>query len=208
MVDLTAVALRFVGLYGPLALCLFTFLESSMIFPFLPSEVVVPAAAVLLINDPTSFLSFVIAASVGGTVGAFVPFYVFRDTRAGETDWIRDRIAISDEHIERGRAWFRRWGRSSVLWGRFLPALRSVVSIPAGLSEMKPTKFGVFTAAGVVGFYAATGGVVYYGRQQSLFTAAFGVATERPGLTVVVLLTLLGIGLLVRRWSRRQRLSD
>lgn len=202
MVDLTGVTLRFVRLYGPLALVVFTFLETSMLFPFLPSEVVVPVAAAVLITGPTSFLVFVLAAGVGGTAGAFVPFYVFHDARAGGADWIKDRVAVSDERIERGQEWFREWGQSSVLWGRFLPTLRSVVSIPAGLAGMSPMRFGVFTATGTVGFYAAAGAIVFYGRQQSLFAAAFVFATNRPVLTAVGGLSLLAIGLLIRLSSR------
>lgn len=203
MVDVTAVSLRLLRLYGPLALCLFTFLEASMLFPFLPSEVVVPAAAALLITDPLSFLVFVIAAGIGGTSGAFIPFYVFHRTRVGETGWLRDHLRVTDEHIEQGEAWFLQWGQSSVLWGRFLPGLRSVVSVPAGLADMKPVRFGSFTASGTVGFYAAAGGIVYYGRQESLFEAVFSVATDRPGLVVLTFLVLLGAGLLVWRWSHR-----
>lgn len=203
MVDVATVALRFLRLYGPLALCLFTFLEASMLFPFLPSEVVVPAAAALLITDPTSFFVFVFAAGVGGTSGAFVPFYAFHRTRVGETSWLRDHLRISDERIEQGETWFRRWGQWSVLWGRFLPALRSVVSIPAGVVDMEPVRFGGFTAIGTVGFYAAAGAVVYYGRQQSLFEAAITAATDRPGVTLVVFLSLLAVGLLVWYWSHR-----
>lgn len=202
MGDLTSVALRFLQLYGPIALCFFTFFESSMLFPFLPSEVVVPAAAALLITDPLSFLVFVLAASVGGTVGAFVPFYAFRDTRVGSTGWIRDRIAVSDEHIDRAQEWFHQWGRSSVFWGRFLPVLRSVVSIPAALARMEPKQFGSFTAAGTVGFYTAIGGVVYYGRQQSLVAAAVTVTTDNPGLVGVSILVFLGVGLLAKQWAR------
>lgn len=203
MADAAEYALRFLRLYGPLALCLFTFLETSMLFPFLPSEVVVPAAAALLITDPLSFLLFVLAAGVGGTGGAFVPFFVFHRTRVGETGWLRDYLRIPDERIEQGKAWFRRFGQSSVLWGRFLPVLRSVVSIPAGLADMRPMRFSVYTAAGTIGFYAATGAVVYYGRQRSLFETALTAITDRPGIALGVLLVLLGAGLLVRRWYHR-----
>lgn len=83
MLDLTEVTLQFIQLYGPLTLCLFTYLESSMLFPFLPSGVVVPAPAALLISDPISFVVFVWVAGIGGIVGAFVPYYVFRDSQVG-----------------------------------------------------------------------------------------------------------------------------
>ncbi len=201
MVALTETALRFLRLYGPIALLAFAFLETSMLFPFLPSEVVVPAAAAVIITDPASFALFVAAATAGGTAGAYLPFYVFRDPRVGRNDWIRERIHVSDDRLERGREWFDRWGRSSVLWGRFLPALRSVVSVPAGLARMGPARFGAYTAVGSVGFYAATGGVVYYGRQRSLFEAAYAVAVDRPVLVGVAALALVGVGLLARRWA-------
>lgn len=203
MQDLTATALEVVRLYGPLALCLFTFLESSMLFPFLPSEVVVPAAAAVIVTDPASLLVFVVAAGVGGTVGAYLPFYVFFDTRIGENDWLGEHIHVSNERLDRGEAWFRRWGQSSVLWGRFLPGLRSVISVPAGLVDMNPVRFGAFTAVGTVGFYAAAGSVVYYGRQQSLFTAVRSAASARPWLALVAGVALLALSVLAWRWYER-----
>jgi hypothetical protein len=87
----------------------------------------------------------------------------------------RRRISNGDE------SGFQKWGQSSALWGRFLPALRLVVSIPSGPAQMSPSRFGAFTAVGTVGFYAATGGVIYYGRQRSIFAAAAGVATDKIG---------------------------
>lgn len=206
MADLGTAALQFIQLYGPLALFLFTFLETSMLFPFFPSEVVVPAAAALLIVDPISFVVFVGAATIGGTLGAFVLFYAFRGPGSRGLGRLRERIDVSEDATERGRRWFRRWGTSSVFWGRLLPALRSVVTIPAALADMSPTRFGVYTAAGTVLFYAAVGAVVYYGRQQSLFEAVGSVAADRPVLTVVVVAVALVMGLLVvTQYRRRER---
>lgn len=200
--DLTEATLQFIRLYGPLVLIIFTFLELSMLFPFLPSEVVVPGAAAVLITDVTSFLVFVVAAGIGGTVGAFVPFYVFRATRAGGVGWIKGRLTLSDKNTKQGQEWFQKWGQSLVLWGRFLPVLRSVVSIPAGLARMKPMRFGVLTAIGTVGFYAATGAIVYFGRQRTLFRAAADFAINRPALTTVGALSLLAIGLVLGRYRQ------
>ncbi len=203
--DLTTTVIELVRLYGPLALCLFVFCETSMLFPFLPSEVIVPAAAVLLVTDFASFLAFVAAAGVGGTVGAFVPFLVSSRADVGEWGWLQRYVRVSEDRVERSQAWFHRWGQSSVLWGRFLPVLRSVISIPAGLAGMSSTRFGVFTAVGTVGFYAATGGLVYYGRQEPLFAAAVAFAGDRPILTAVGLLAALGFGSLVEWWRRTRR---
>ena len=203
MAEFAEPAIRFLRLYGPFALLVFTFLETSMLFPFLPSEVVIPAAAALLVADPLSFLVFVAAASVGGTVGAFVPFYAFRGPGSRGVARLRESINVSDDAVERGRQWFLRWGASSVLWGRFLPGLRSVVSIPAGLVGMGPARFGAYTAVGSVAFYAAVGAVVYYGRQRSLFAALAAVATERPLLAATATLGILALALLARSSYRR-----
>ena len=205
MVDVTGPALSLLRLYGPLALCLFTFLEASMLFPFLPSEVVVPVAAGIIVSDPVSLLVFVVAAAAGGTAGAFVPFYVFGGTRVGEAEWLESHLHVPERYVERGETWFGRWGQSSVLWGRFLPVLRSVVSVPAGVAGMGWVRFGTLTAVGTVGFYAAAGAVVYYGRQRSLFEAAFAAATDRPVLATAALLVAGGVALLARRWLRGRR---
>jgi membrane protein DedA with SNARE-associated domain len=203
--DLTRITLDLLRLYGPLALCLFTFLESSMLFPFLPSEVVIPAAAALLVTDATSLLVFVVAASLGGVVGAFVPFLVFSDRGLAGSQRLSQWLHVDPDRVERARSWFRRWGQSSVCWGRFLPFLRSVVSIPAGVAGMSTLRFGLYTTLGTVGFFTVTGAAVYYGRQRSLFAAALAVATEHPLATTAALVAALGLATVavLRRRARR-----
>lgn len=193
-------------MYGPLALLLFTFLETSLLFPFLPSEVVVPAAAALIVTDPFSFVVFVGVATVGGTTGAYVPFYVFHETRAGRVGWLNDLIRVSEDRLERGREWFNRWGQSSVLWGRLLPVLRSVVSIPAGFADMGTVRFGAYTAVGTLAFYGASGALVYYARRQSLFAAAYDFALRRPLVVGAVAVVIVAVGGVI--WRRFHQSPD
>lgn len=207
MVDLTTTAMRLFHLYGPLALLLFTFLETSLLFSFLPSEAVVPAAAALLVTDLPSFLVFVGAAGVGGTVGAFVPFYVFHDTQVGDSGWLHRHVHVSDERIERGEEWFRRWGSSSVLWGRLFPVLRSVVSIPSGFVDIRSLRFGAYTVVVTALFYAATAGVVYYARERSLFATATAAAADNPLAAAVATVAVAGVIVLLWCWARRRGLA-
>jgi membrane protein DedA with SNARE-associated domain len=150
--NLGRTALRLVADYGYLAVAVFTFLESSLLFPLLPSEVVVPGAAALLVRGPATFGLFVASVTVGTTAGSLFAFHVFgergRSALASHGGWLR----ISEDRLERGRRWFRRWGESSVLWGRLLPVLRSVVSIPAGLAGMARWKFTLYSAVGAGAF--------------------------------------------------------
>ena len=204
-VDIAGTALRFVRLYGPLAFFVFTFLETSMLFPFLPSEVVVPATAAVMISDVPSFLVFVAAGTAGGTLGAVVLFYAFRSPGSTGLEWLRDRINASEKAVERGKRWFRRWGASSVLWGRFLPGLRSVVSIPAGLAGMESNRFAAYTAVGSAGFYAAAGALVYYTRARALVPAVIDAATANPLLATLAIAGVLAVGAAVWTLYRRQR---
>lgn len=167
MSGLTETALSLVAQYGFLAVFVFAFLESSMLFPLLPSELVLPSAAALLVRGPVELGLFVLAATAGTTVGALVPYYVGHEGHEALDRYGR-YLRVSERETDRARRWFRRWGEHSVLWGRFLPVLRSVISIPAGFSEMRLCKFVVYTTVGALLFNTAVAGLVYLGREDLL----------------------------------------
>ncbi|WP_254537034.1 DedA family protein [Halomarina litorea] len=177
--DLTQTAVDLVRTYGYLGVFLFTFLESSMLFPLLPSEVVLPAAAAVLVVDPLSLALFAGTATAGVTVGSLVLFVAF--ARGGERALSRwSFLRVDREDVERGRRWFRRWGDHSVLWGRLLPVLRSIVSIPAGIARMDVRRFALYSAVGGLAFNAAVGAVVYAGRQRSVYHVATEWGRSHP----------------------------
>lgn len=161
--NLGQIALDLVSRYGYLALVVFTFLEASLLFPLLPSEVVLPGAAALLVDGPVTFGLFVASVAVGTTAGSLFAYHVFgecgRAALASHGGWLR----LSEDRLERSARWFHRWGQSSVLWGRLLPVLRSVVSVPAGLAGMARWRFTVYTAVGALLFGAAVAGLVVTG---------------------------------------------
>ncbi len=167
MSGFTETALALIEQYGFLAVFLFAFLESSMLFPFLPSELVVPSAAGLLVSDPVAFALFVGAMTVGTTLGSLVPYFVGHEGHEAADSYGR-YIRVSDDEIDRASRWFRKWGEHSVLWGRFLPVLRSIISLPAGFAEMEFRKFVIYTTVGAILFNVAVTWVVYAGRDDLL----------------------------------------
>lgn len=132
---------------------LFMAIESSFV-PF-PSEVVVPPAAWKAM-DPNSGLNFVLVivfATLGADVGALINYYIakwlgrpivyrFADSRIGHMCLI-DRAAV-----EKAEQFFRDHGAASTFFGRLVPAVRQLISIPAGLSGMNVGKFLLFTTIG------------------------------------------------------------
>ena len=184
-------ALAFVRRYGYLALFAFAFLETSMLFPFLPSEVVVPAAAAVLVSGTVGVATFAAVAAAGTVAGSLVAYAAGRRGY----DVLDSRVVfVSEDDLTRGRNWFRRWGEGSVLWGRFLPFLRSVISLPAGFAEMGRAKFAAYSGVGGFAFNAAVAGVVVYGKRRSVYAAVADWAGSAVGSTSTAV--LVGVAVL------------
>lgn len=131
----------------------FMAIESSFI-PF-PSEVIVPPAAFLAMtpDNPMNIVLVVIVATIGADLGALFNYYLakwlgrpiiykFADSRLGHMCLI-DRAKV--EHAE---SYFREHGATSTFFGRLIPAVRQLISIPAGLSGMHLGKFMLYTTLG------------------------------------------------------------
>lgn len=132
---------------------LFMAIESSFI-PF-PSEVVVPPAAWKAM-DPNSGMSFILVivfATIGADLGALINYYLakwvgrpiiyrFADSRIGHMCLIdRKKVEVAEEY-------FRKHGAASTIFGRLVPAVRQLISIPAGLAGMHVGKFLLYTTIG------------------------------------------------------------
>ena len=132
---------------------LFMAIESSFV-PF-PSEVVVPPAAWKAM-DPDSGMSFILVivfATIGANIGAFINYYLakwvgrpiiyhFADSRIGHMCLIdRQKVEVAEE-------FFRKHGAASTIFGRLVPAVRQLISIPAGLAGMHVGKFLLYTTIG------------------------------------------------------------
>ena len=132
---------------------LFMAIESSFI-PF-PSEVVVPPAAWKAM-DPNSGMSFILVivfATIGADLGALINYYLakwvgrpiiyrFADSRIGHMCLIdRQKVEVAEED-------FRKHGAASTIFGRLVPAVRQLISIPAGLAGMHVGKFLLYTTIG------------------------------------------------------------
>ncbi|MFH5801088.1 DedA family protein [Haladaptatus sp. CMAA 1911] len=178
------------------------FLETSMVFPFLPSELVVPFAAGLLVTSGPTLVAFALVAATGATIGSLFAYHVFGTAGATVAERYGEYVHVSQDEIDRSRRWFRRWGESSVLWGRLLPVLRSIISIPAGFTEMNRSRFTAYSFIGAFLFNVGVGLVVYYGKEQSLYSVVFDatlriVTSGIDHLVAYPMVSLLGIGLCI-----------
>lgn len=126
-------------------------IESSFI-PF-PSEIVVPPAAYKAAQGTLNIFGVFCAATVGALIGAVFNYYfayflgrkiLYRlaDTR------IAHFMLITKNTLEKAESYFIKNGRSSTFIGRLIPAIRQLISLPAGFSKMNFRQFLLFTALG------------------------------------------------------------
>ena len=125
--------------------------ESSFI-PF-PSEVIIPFAAYKAAQGGMNVFGVIIAGTIGAMIGALVNYYLslylgrplvykFADSRLGKM------LLLSKEKVQHAENYFIRNGNSSTFIGRLVPAVRQLISIPAGLAKMNMRNFLLYTAAG------------------------------------------------------------
>jgi membrane protein DedA with SNARE-associated domain len=129
---------------------LFMFLEN--VFPPIPSEVVMPLAGYIASQGRLALWGVIAAGMVGSVLGAIPLFYLgrwmgterLRRWSARHGHW----LLLSPRDLDRAERWFDRHARTTVFLGRLVPGVRSLVSIPAGMSEMALGPFLLLTAAG------------------------------------------------------------
>lgn len=131
---------------------LFMAIESSFI-PF-PSEVIVPPAAWKSMADESmNIIMVVIVATLGANIGALLNYYLarwlgrpivykFANSRLGHM------CLIDEEKVRHAEEYFRQHGAASTFFGRLVPAVRQLISIPAGLAGMKLGSFLLYTTLG------------------------------------------------------------
>lgn len=131
---------------------LLTFLET--IFPPLPSELFMPLAGFVASRGTLSLPGVIAAGTLGSLAGAWFWYAVGRAIgldRARELAARHGRwLTLHPRDIDRGNAWFERYGGAVVLFGRMMPAIRSVVSVPAGIAHMPMARFLALSAVGTV----------------------------------------------------------
>lgn len=167
MTELAEIVVGFIREYGYAALFVYFVLETAFVLHFAPSEIVIPVAASVMVDGPVTFVLFVIDATIGATVGAFLLYVLFH--RFGERVVIQygRYLHLTEHDIDRSQRWFQRWGESSVLWGRLFPFVRALVSVPAGLAQMNRGKFVLYSALGAGLFNTAITAIAYTGTHAS-----------------------------------------
>jgi membrane protein DedA with SNARE-associated domain len=122
------------------------------VFPPIPSELIMPLAGFISTQGELSFTALVIAGTLGSVAGAIVLYYAgrwiggerLRHWSGRKGHW----VGLSPADFDKSDDWFKRHGAKTVLLGRVIPGVRSLISIPAGVSGMALPVFLLYTTIG------------------------------------------------------------
>jgi membrane protein DedA with SNARE-associated domain len=192
---------------GYLGIGLLMFLEN--LFPPIPSELIMPLAGYTA-TFPNTQIQVIpaIAAGVIGTILGAIPWYyaglILGKQRlqvlAGRYGkW----IGISGEDIEKSVNWFQKHGTKAVLFGRLVPGIRTLISIPAGISKMPVVPFFLYSTIGTIVWVTLLTYAGYFlGKNYKLVEDYIDVITK-----VVVFGVLLVIAAFIgyRLWKRSRK---
>jgi membrane protein DedA with SNARE-associated domain len=196
----------FIQSYGYFALILLSIAGSACI-P-IPSEVVFVVAGALCTTAVTGHAQFtlwavIVVGTLGSMIGSQIAYEVGRS--AGRT--IVDRwgkwILLTHKDLDSSERWFAKYGSATVLIGRVLPVVRSFISVPAGIAEMKRDRFVVLTAIGSAIWVALLSALGYAaGKNWHHVSKDFHYA-QTPTIIVVVVLLILGFWHRIRSVRRQ-----
>ena len=119
----------------------------SMVVP-LPSEAVMPFAGFLWFEHKLSFWWIVLAATLGSIIGSLISYYI---GAYGGRPFVRKfgKYVLLNEHdLENTERFFAKYGDKTIFISRFIPVIRHLISIPAGVGRMNIWKFLIYTIAG------------------------------------------------------------
>ena len=143
---------QFMEQYGYLGVFLMIALEN--VFPPIPSEIILPFGGFMTTYTSMTVPGVVIASTAGSVVGAVILYGIGLLLDVERLEKIIDRfghiLRVTKEDIHKADAWFDKYGIWTVLFCRMVPLIRSLISIPAGMSNMKFWLFLVFTTVGTL----------------------------------------------------------
>lgn len=119
----------------------------SMIAP-VPSEVVMPFAGFLIVQGKFTAFGAVLASSLGTILGSLIGYYMGKFGGYPLVHRFGRYLLLDPEHLELTVKWFHTHGNATIFFCRFVPVVRHLISIPAGVGGMNLAKFSIYTLLG------------------------------------------------------------
>ena len=126
------------------------FLEN--LIPPIPSEIIMPLGGFFVYKGDLNFYILIVSGLIGTVVGALPWYFLGKLLNEKKLSNFIDRkgkfVGISLKDLDKSRLWFEKYGVLLVFWGRLIPGIRTLISVPAGIELMPINKFLIWTSLG------------------------------------------------------------
>lgn len=133
---------------------IFLVMLAESIFPPIPSELIIPFAGFAAANGDLNLFGVLATATFGAVVGMLPWYFAGRIFGLSRVKWLADRygrlLTMNADEIDIAVGFFKRYGPLIVLFGRLLPIIRTLISIPAGLARMPLALFLLASTTGAL----------------------------------------------------------
>lgn len=130
----------------------FALMALENIFPPIPSEMIMPFAGFVVARGDLNLVGVLLAGTAGSVAGALPWYYAAKVYGCERLKRLAERharwLTIDAADIDKALEAFRRHGRKTVLFGRLIPAVRTLISVPAGLADMSLGRFLLYSGIG------------------------------------------------------------
>ncbi|MDY6486769.1 DedA family protein [Acinetobacter faecalis] len=190
---------------GYLGIAILMFLDN--VFPPIPSEIIMPSAGYTASQNQLLLVGVIIAGCIGSLLAAALLYWIGYKFKHETIFKFVDRygkfLFIKSEDVKKSLSWFEKYGHRIVFFGRMIPAVRSLISIPAGMSRMPFWKFMFYSSLGTIiwtTFLACIG--FYFGENQALMQKIF----SQVGYFIIGIVLIIVAWIWYRRNQRKSRI--
>ena len=184
---------------GYLGITFLMFLDN--VFPPIPSEIIMPSAGYTASKGELTLIGVIIAGSAGSILAAMLLYWIGRKVPQQRLFNFVERygkyLRIQVADLEKALMWFNKHGHRIVFFGRMIPAVRSLISIPAGMSRMPFAKFMFYSTAGTVIW---TSFLAYLGYHFSENQALMMVILQRISYIIFALVLLYILWWIIKKF--------
>lgn len=184
---------HFIENFGYLAIILLIAVEN--IFPPIPSEVILTLGGFLVSGTKLTLIGVILASTLGSIIGAIILFSISRNLTLPRLEKLLETklfklLGFKKDDSQKAIDWFDKHGISAIFYGRCIPVVRSLISIPAGIAHVGWTKFLVLTTLGSLVWNSVLVGLGHYmGKNWQVVVRIFDDYT----IVIIILLLILFI---------------
>lgn len=184
---------QFIESFGYIAIILLIAVEN--IFPPIPSEVILTLGGFLVSGTKLTLIGVILASTLGSVIGAIILFSISRNLTLPRLEKLLETklfklLGFKKDYAQKAIDWFDKHGIGAIFYGRCIPVVRSLISIPAGIAHVGWTKFLVLTTLGSLVWNSVLVGLGHYmGKNWQVVVRIFDDYT----LVIIALLLILFI---------------